>query len=327
LIEAETVNVSNATITNGFVGFLDVSNAIVDILDVSAASINSLDASNASITNGSITNLDVSNAVITYLDVSAASAHSLDVSAATISSLNVSSANINSLDVSAGVITSHGIPITVPTGCITMYGGTDDFIPVGWIICDGRAILRNDYPALFNTIGTIYGSGNGSTTFNIPNMIMKFPAGAGSSYTLGSTGGASTKTLGVTEIPAHTHDVASSTTGAGGLHNHTVSGSTDSSGNHAHVFELLIPNTSNSNGDTTNPKWGSGNNNNNTDNDGFLTNNTEDAGSHSHTVSGTTATVNDHTHTIPASTTTSVGGGSAFSIIPPYLSLNYIIKY
>jgi len=236
------------------------------------------------------------------------------------------STDINSLDVSAGVITSHGDPITVPTGCITMYGGTNDFIPAGWIICDGSAVSRSTYAKLFTVVGTIYGSGNGTTTFNLPNMQSRFPmgVGVGGGNYLGNLGGNTTKTLGVTEIPAHTHDVASSTTGAGGGHSHTVTGTTNEAGSHSHPFTIKPDWASNSDGDSTNPKWGSGNQNYSAE---PYNGNTDVSGSHSHTVSGTAAAVGDHTHTIPASTTTSVGGGTAFSILPPFLVLNFIIKY
>ena len=53
------------------------------------------------------------------------------------------------------------------TGMISLYGGTTP--PEGWLICDGSAISRTTYASLFSVIGTTYGEGDGSTTFNIPN--------------------------------------------------------------------------------------------------------------------------------------------------------------
>ena len=47
-------------------------------------------------------------------------------------------------------------------------------LPEGWLLCNGAAISRETYAALFNVIGTTYGSGNGSTTFNLPNLVDKF---------------------------------------------------------------------------------------------------------------------------------------------------------
>ena len=61
------------------------------------------------------------------------------------------------------------------------------------MICDGRAVSRSDYSELFAVIGTTYGSGDGSTTFNLPNLKGRVPVGKDSSQTefdtIGETGG------------------------------------------------------------------------------------------------------------------------------------------
>ena len=78
-----------------------------------------------------------------------------------------------------------------PVGLISMYSGTT--APTGWLICDGSAISRTTYATLFGVIGTTYGSGDGSTTFNLPNLKGKVPVGLNSSDTdfdtIGETGG------------------------------------------------------------------------------------------------------------------------------------------
>lgn len=65
----------------------------------------------------------------------------------------------------------------------------------GWLLCDGSAVSRTTYAALFSAIGTTFGAGNGTTTFNVPDMRDRFPMGAGSSYSRGGTGGAATVNL------------------------------------------------------------------------------------------------------------------------------------
>jgi microcystin-dependent protein len=77
--------------------------------------------------------------------------------------------------------------------------------PTGWLLCDGSAISRTTYAALFALIGTTYGVGNGSTTFNIPDFRGRFPLGVSGSHALASTGGAETHTLTEGELPSHTH--------------------------------------------------------------------------------------------------------------------------
>jgi len=58
----------------------------------------------------------------------------------------------------------------------------------GWLLCDGAAVSRSVYADLFLAIGTKYGAGNGSTTFNVPNMSERVPMGAGTGAGLGSSG-------------------------------------------------------------------------------------------------------------------------------------------
>jgi microcystin-dependent protein len=62
---------------------------------------------------------------------------------------------------------------TFPIGATTTYGGTT--LPAGWLVCDGSAVSRTDYQALFNVIGTTYGEGDGSTTFNLPDYLDDIP--------------------------------------------------------------------------------------------------------------------------------------------------------
>lgn len=143
-----------------------------------------------------------------------------------------------------------------PAGLISQYAGAS--APSGWLLCDGSAVSRTTYSGLFGVIATTYGVGDGSTTFNLPNLQEKFPIGADSTYPLASIGGEATHTLTVNEMPAHTHGLTANGdnfTGGGGI-------------------SSLQP--YNPTGDQL---------------------------------------------------TTSTGGGQAHNNIPPYLALNYIIKY
>lgn len=92
-------------------------------------------------------------------------------------------------------------------GEIKAYAG--DTIPAGWLECNGQAVSRTTYSTLFTAIGTKWGSGDGSSTFNVPNLKGRALVGQDTSQTefdvIGETGGAKTVTLGTTHIPAHTH--------------------------------------------------------------------------------------------------------------------------
>ena len=135
--------------------------------------------------------------------------------------------------------------------------------PSGWLICNGSAVSRTTYSALFAAIGTTYGSGNGSTTFNLPNLSGRFALGVSSGHARGTNGGAETVTLTVDQIPSHNH------TGSFDY----VSGSDYATGNYVGKSGYKGKN---------------------------------------------------YTQTVSIGNT---GGGQAHNNMPPYLSLNYIIKY
>lgn len=97
-----------------------------------------------------------------------------------------------------------------PIGVVQMYASATP--PKGWLACDGAAVSRRDYAELYAIIGTTFGSGDGSSTFNVPDLRGRVVIGAGTGTGLtaravGDTGGAETVTLTEAEIPAHDHDV------------------------------------------------------------------------------------------------------------------------
>ena len=87
--------------------------------------------------------------------------------------------------------------------------------PKGWRFCDGSVLSRTDFSKLFAVIGTTYGEGNGSTTFNLPDFRDRFPVGAGNLYARNSAGGNKD-----TIVPYHNHSIAEQSI-SGGSHSHT----------------------------------------------------------------------------------------------------------
>jgi microcystin-dependent protein len=98
----------------------------------------------------------------------------------------------------------------VPSGAMLPFGGAA--IPIGWLLCDGRAVSRSSYNNLFAVTGTTYGTGDGLTTFNLPDYRGRvfIGAGAGPGLTnrvLGTKYGEENHVLTVAELAAHGHGV------------------------------------------------------------------------------------------------------------------------
>ncbi|MEM7122079.1 MAG: tail fiber protein [Pseudomonadota bacterium] len=150
----------------------------------------------------------------------------------------------------------------LPAGSIVMYGAGGGSEPSGWLLCDGQAVSRTTYADLFAVIATTYGAGNGSTTFNVPDLRARFALGTNdaalpngadgglSTRNEGNEGGAENHTLSVDEMPAHTHQgfdspggTASGPGGAGNTVGGTsVTGSTGGGNAHNNMPPFTVVN-------------------------------------------------------------------------------------
>jgi microcystin-dependent protein len=85
------------------------------------------------------------------------------------------------MSIKKGRLRSSGLlatPVQFPPGTVVSFAGNT--APDGWLLCNGSAINRTEYSALFAAIGTVHGAGDGSTTFNLPNTQGLVPRGVGS---------------------------------------------------------------------------------------------------------------------------------------------------
>lgn len=94
---------------------------------------------------------------------------------------------------------------TLPVGMIMPGAFPSTMVVEDWLKCDGSAVSRTEYSELFNAIGVSYGSGDGSTTFNLPNikgkMIIGYDPDDDDFDTIGATGGGKTHTITQSELP------------------------------------------------------------------------------------------------------------------------------
>jgi microcystin-dependent protein len=249
-------------------------------------------------------------------------------------------------NISSPTITALQAQTGVPTGSVISFAGSS--APTGWLICDGSAVSRTIYSDLYSIIGDTYGSGDGSTTFNTPDLRRRTVIGKGTSDALGDNEGLAENsrliahdhsvpahyhglgTLAITGNGAHTTSIshdhgafnASGNTSGGGAHTHGLNmAETGAAGTGRYVIRDLSPSylTNTAGGhqavqgvvDHTHPVTLSINVPN------YSANSSSD-GSHSHGLSG-----------LVGDTTSGVSGDGSMTsgdYTQPHLILNYIIK-
>jgi len=141
--------------------------------------------------------------------------------------------NTTQLATTAFVNTSiAAIPTPSVSGSIVMWPTAS--APTGYLLCDGTAVSRSTYSTLFTLFGTTFGTGDGSTTFNLPNYTNRMPYGT----TIGSTGGSADAV-----VVSHTHTITDPGHVHGGIY--TRVGSQSQYG--SNIYSLMDGNTSNTN--------------------------------------------------------------------------------
>lgn len=188
-------------------------------------------------------------------------------------------------------------------GIIEMFAGAT--APTGWLICDGAAVSRTDYAALFAVIGTTYGTGDGITTFNLPDMRGRFPLGVGNGTATGHVNHALASKGGNENLitPYHNHSV-SITSGAGSAHRHGPSTTGES-----YLYVDASPGNAQFAINTSGTRYTVG----------------YSAAGHFHG-RGQTANESAHTHSVSGNTGYAGANGNATGAnMPPYIGINFII--
>jgi microcystin-dependent protein len=236
---------------------------------------------------------------------------------------NLDLGNKKVTNLAGGTANGDGINVAqlnalIPPGSVITTAATS--APSGWLLCDGTAVNRTTYAALFAVISTTYGAGDGSTTFNLPDLRRRTPVGVGASDSVATTDGVAYASRSATQthsIPPHYHGM-----GTGADLNITSSGS-GTTGNDSpdHTHNIGIGFTATDKGWTI-----------------------TGAGTAGYTQAGTTTSTGAsarHTHSTPAHThpsgniagsiglvTGGVNGNATMtSGAGQYIYMNYIIKH
>jgi len=217
--------------------------------------------------------------------------------------INTVTINTTDIELSGNVYINQNL--LIPTGTIVQYAGSS--APGGWLLCQGQPVSKTTYSTLWSILGTTYGGD--LNNFVLPDLRGRIPLGcgqlngSGTTYGLAGKNGSETHTLTVPELPSHNHTASSNTVGD---HQHNYQDA------YFAEYSGYKPNGG---------VYGIGANSD-FDNgfyfrkaDGSWANTPQDI---------PTSSAGSHNHSI---TVNSTGGGNSFSVMQPYLVVNYLIKW
>jgi microcystin-dependent protein len=191
---------------------------------------------------------------------------------------------------SNGTIWTSAAATTIPAGSMQMWPTAT--APTGYLLCAGAAVSRTTYAALYAVIGTTYGVGDGTTTFNVPDLRGRSPFGVSGSYALASTGGSADAVV--------------------VSHNHTAASVVSDTATKPQVLDANI-NTSSNVGSLSGSY-------------GFVGSNVSEAGYITNDVSGNPYVKGIAASVTVATTNTAAGVSGTGANLAPYLAINFIIK-
>lgn len=240
--ELGTGAVTSAKILDGTIATADFAGGAVDATALGTGAVTSAKILDGTIATGDIAALAITTALLNTDAVTAAK-----IAADAVGSSELADNAVDTAAIADGAVTAAKLASgtgTVPTGVMLEYGGVT--APSGYLMCDGTAVSRTTYAALFTAIGVAFGAGNGSTTFNVPDYRGRVGLGSDTmgtsaaglitlaSSSMGQTIGTEKVTLDTTMIPSHSHTA----TDAGHTHDLKRDGTFTKSGSGTGVIDV-----------------------------------------------------------------------------------------
>ena len=209
-----TVKILAANVTTGKLADSSVTTLKLADNNVTTAKILDDNVTTAKILDGNVTTAKLAANAVTAAKITAATITDTELASNAVTTAKILDANVTAAKLAADVAL-----LLTPAGLVAPYAGSS--APAGYLLCDGTAVSRTTYATLFAVVSTTYGAGDGSTTFNIPDLKGRVIAGkeatatrltaglsAITSTTLGATGGS--EALHYHSTPNHTHDIIGS---------------------------------------------------------------------------------------------------------------------
>lgn len=226
LIATLSLTSGTSTITAGMIADSRVYTSVIAPSSVVTSMLADSAVTSAKIADGTIATADIADAAVATAKIADNAITTAKIAAGAVGTTDIADAAVTLAKLEATLQTR--IDAMDPADAIVAIGGST--APTGWALCDGAPYSRTTYAATYARIGTTYGVGDGSTTFNVPDLRNRFIAGKGPtawSDTLNESSG-SKDAIAVAHTHTinhgHGHNISATTPGGGGTHAHTETG-------------------------------------------------------------------------------------------------------
>jgi microcystin-dependent protein len=197
-------DIASLAVTTAKIADSNVTTAKIADSNVTTAKIADSNVTTAKIADANVTTTKIADANVTTAKIASLAVTTAKIADANVTTTKIADSNVTTAKIANGSVTAAKLGsdiFLVPTGAVMPFAMNS--APAGWLAANGAAVSRTTYATLFSAIGTIYGAGNGSTTFTLPDLRGYFVRGAGT-----NTDGSASGSFGVKqadEFKAHTH--------------------------------------------------------------------------------------------------------------------------